>query len=98
MEDGIEVSYADVGSNFNGTSFKTLTRENIRPWLNTLCFDTSLETRGNTAIIRIQTNAGTSMLLSKADDDLEKLKSKSYKKERRGSYLIFHIRLESENV
>lgn len=71
-----------------------ITRANIDYVVQHLSLNTSLEIKGNTAILRAQHDSGTLQYFAKGGEEIFWLKQKSFKSEIKGCFTIFHIRLE----
>jgi hypothetical protein len=73
---------------------KVLTVDSLRAKLHEMSIMADIETRSNDVLVRVLDNIGTGQFLANAVDDHFWLKSKAYKTERRGTSVVYFLKMD----
>ena len=72
--------------------------DSLRECVNSLSVFAELEKRVNDVVVRVQDFAGGAEYLAKGNNDLWFLNDISYKKEKRGTFTLYYIKLDGRKV
>lgn len=72
--------------------------EQLKGILYNMSLSTDVTQRSRDVLVRVQSSVGSSEYLARMEGDLHWLKSVSHKREARGSFRLFYIKIEGQEV